>query len=198
MPLESAPATRASRAQRPVRRHRRTTAIAIITVGAALLSVGGGSYAYWSTQTALTAGPVTAGDLNLSLGAGTWTLKGVLGTAQPVANLTTVKIVPGDVLTLTQPIDVTLVGNTIAADLKAEVGSTFTSGALGSNLDVVLSVASYGTATSANTYRLTSANSGAATATLTVTFKPGTTGRAGATQSVNLNDIAFTLTQASS
>ncbi|MCW2164672.1 alternate signal-mediated exported protein, RER_14450 family [Microbacterium hydrothermale] len=198
MSLETAPATRASLAQRPVRRHRRTTAIAIITVGAALLSVGGGSYAYWSTQTALTAGPVTAGDLNLSLGAGTWTLKGVLGTAQPVANLTTVKIVPGDVLTLTQPIDVTLVGNTIAADLKAEVGSTFTSGALGSNLDVVLSVASYGTATSANTYRLSSANSGAATATLTVTFKPGTIGRAGATQSVNLNDIAFTLTQASS
>ncbi len=198
MSSSTAPAPAPTPTARPVRRHRRTTAILAIAVGAALLSAGGGTYAYWSTQTALTAGPVSAGDLNLSLGTGTWSLKGVLGSAQSVSNLTTVKIVPGDVLTLTQPLDVTLVGTTIAADLKAEVGSTFTSGALGSNLDVVLTVSSYGTATGTNTYRLTSANSGAATATLTITFKPGTTGRAGAAQSVNLNDIAFTLTQASS
>ena len=183
---------------RPARRPRRTTAILTIAVGAALLSAGGGTYAYWSTQTALEAGPVSAGDLDLALGAGTWTLKGVLGTPQSVTDLSTVKIVPGDVLTLTQPIDVTLVGTTIAADLRAQVGSTFTSGALGSNLDVALTVGGYGTATSPNTYRLTPANSGAATATLTITFKPGTGDRVGATQSVNLNDIAFTLTQASS
>lgn len=183
---------------RPLRRHRRGTAILAIAAGAALMLGGGGTYAYWSTQTALTAGPVQSGDLNLSLGTGTWTLKGVLGTAQTVTNLTNVKIVPGDVLTLTQPLNVTLVGDTIAADLKAELGSSFTTGTLGTNLDVALAVSSYGTATGVNTYRITQANNGAATAQLTITFKPTTTGRVGANQSVNLNDIAFSLTQASS
>ncbi|MGN7968020.1 alternate-type signal peptide domain-containing protein [Microbacterium sp. 22296] len=192
------PAAPSEVAPPPVRRHRRGTAILAIAAGTALMLGGGGTFAYWSTQTALTAGPVQSGDLNLSLGAGTWTLKGVLGTAQTVNNLTNVRIVPGDVLTLTQPLNVTLVGDTIAADLKAEVGSAFATGALGSNLDVALTVSSYGTATGTNTYRITQANTGAATATVTISFKPGTTGRVGANESVNLNDIAFTLTQASS
>lgn len=183
---------------RPVRRHRRGTAILAIAAGAALMLGGGGTYAYWSTQTALSSGTVQSGNLDLSLGTGTWSLKGVLGAVQPVTNLANVRIVPGDVLTLTQPLDVTLVGDTIAADLKAQVGSTFTTGALGSNLDVALTVSSYGTPSGTNTYRLTQANNGAATATLTITFKPSTTGQVGASQSVNLNDISFTLTQASS
>ncbi len=53
---------------------------------------------------------------------GSWSLKGVLGQATSVSNLTNVKIVPGDVLTLTQPVTVTLVGDTLAADLAVTPG----------------------------------------------------------------------------
>lgn len=182
----------------PTRRSRRGTAILAVAAGTALLLGGGGTYAYWSTQTALTSGPVESGDLDLSLGTGTWTLQGVVGAAQTITDLTDVRIVPGDVLTLTQPLDVTLVGDTIAADLTAELGSSFTTGTLGTNLDVVLTVDSFGTATGANTYRVTPADSGATTAELTITFDPTTPDQVGANQSVDLDDIAFSLTQASS
>lgn len=182
----------------PVRRGAKGKAIFAIVAGTALLLGGGGTYAYWSTQTALSSGSVQSGNLDLSLGTGTWSLKGVLGDVQPVTDLAGVRIVPGDVLTLTQPLNVTLVGDTIAADLKAEVGSAFTTGILGSNLDVALTVSSYGTPTGTNTYRLTQANNGAATATLTITFKPSTAQQVGTSQSVDLNNISFTLTQASS
>lgn len=182
----------------PAPRSRRGTAILAIAAGTALLLGGGGTYAYWSTQTALTAGPVESGDLDLSLGTGTWTLQGVLGTAQTVTDLSAVRMVPGDVLTLSQPLEVTLVGDTIAADLTAELGPTFTAGTLGANLDVELTIDSYGTATAANTYRIIESDSGAATAQVTITFDPATPDQVGTNQSVDLDDIAFTLTQASS
>lgn len=185
-------------AERPVRRHRRGTAILAIAAGTALLFGGGGTYAYWSTQTALTAGPVQSGDLDLTLGTGAWTLTGALQPATPVTNLADIHLVPGDVLTLTQPITVTLVGDTIAADLTAALGPSFTSGTLASYLDVQLTVPGLGTATTANTYRITGTTSQTVDATLRITFRSTTDLRNGVNSSVDLNGVAFTLTQASS
>lgn len=186
------PATRASRRQR----HGKAKAILAIAAGTALLLGGGGTYAYWTTTTALTNTEITAGNLGLTLRQGSWTLKGALqSSAASVTDIANVRIVPGDVLTLTQNIDVTLVGDTLTADLKAELGSTFAAAGLGANLDVAMTVSTYGTPTAANTYRLTSANNGAAVAIVTITFKPGTGGQVGVGQKVNLSDVKFTLTQ---
>lgn len=186
------PATRAAR--RP--RHGKAKAILAIAAGTALLLGGGGTYAYWSTSTALTNTDITAGDLALTLGPGTWTLKGALqNTAANVTDIASVKIVPGDVLTLTQTLDVTLEGNTLAADLKAELGSTFAAAGLGENLDVAMTVSTYGTPIAENTYRLTAANNGIAVATVKITFDPGTDGQIGVGQKVNLSDVKFTLSQ---
>lgn len=191
--------TLATTDERPVRRHRKAKAILAIAAGTALLLGGGGTYAYWSTEQALTATPINSGNLDLGLGAGTWSLKGVLGAVTPVSNLANVRIVPGDVLTLTQPLTVTLTGDTLVADLQAKVGASLSGSTLGQNLTVALTMpTNYGTSTGNNTFRLTQANSGTTTATVTITFKPATAGQTAVATSVNLNDISFALTQASS
>ncbi|WP_295852039.1 alternate-type signal peptide domain-containing protein [uncultured Microbacterium sp.] len=182
----------------PAPRHRKAKAILAIAAGTALLLGGGGTYAYWSTEKALTATQVNSGNLDLGLGAGTWKLKGALQAAPTdLTSLTNVKIVPGDVLTLTQPLTVTLTGDTLVANLKAELGSTFSASVLGQNLDVKLTMpANYGTSTSDTSYRLTSADSGTPNATLTITFRGGTSQQTAVNTSVNLSDVKFSLSQA--
>lgn len=190
----AAPSTR----RRTTRRHRRGKAIVAVAAGTALMLGGAGTYAFWSTSEALQATAVSSGNLDLSLGTSEWTLKGIVGSVRDVTDLADVRIVPGDVLTLTQVVDVTLEGDTLVADLAAVVGSDFATGALGAHLDVDLSISSYGAQTGTNTYRLTEANNGPATAVLTITFDPDVEQTTGANASVDLDEIAFTLTQASS
>lgn len=183
----------------PVRRSRRGTATLAIAAGTALLLGGAGTYAYWSTETALTAGVIESGDLDLTLGDGTWTLAGVLQPATAVTDLTDVRLVPGDVLTLTQPITVTLVGDTIAADLTSTLGPSFTSGSLAPYLDVELTLpAGLGTATADNTYRIVGATEQTVDATLRITFLADTAERDGVNSAVDLGGVSFALTQASS
>jgi len=188
----------ATRRTRTRRRGVNGKAIAAIVAGTALLLGGGGTYAYWSTQTALTAGTVNSGNLALSLGTGSWTLKGVLGAVTPVTNLANVKVVPGDVLTLTQPVTVTLVGDTLVADLAVTQTSSFVTGPAAQYVKVAVSVPGLGAQTSANTYRVTPATAGTLTATVTVTFDGATPNQVGVNTAIDLNQLAFSLTQASS
>ena len=197
MSQSTEPAAR-TRADRPTRRHRRTKAILAMAAGTALLLGGGGTYAFWTTQTALTAGTVSSGNLALSLGTGSWSLKGVLGQATSVSNLTNVKIVPGDVLTLTQPVTVTLVGDTLAADLAVTQGASFVTGPAAPYVKVVVNITGLGAQTGTNTYRVTPATAGTLTATVTVTFDSATPNLVGVNTPVDLNQLAFSLTQASS
>jgi len=197
MSQSTEPVTR-TRTARPARRHRRTKAILAIAAGTALLLGGGGTYAFWTTQTALTAGTVSSGNLALSLGTGSWSLKGVLGQATSVSNLTNVKIVPGDVLTLTQPVTVTLVGDTLAADLAVTQGASFVTGPAAPYVKVVVNITGPGAQTGTNTYRVTPATAGTLTATVTVTFDSTTPNLVGVNTPVDLNQLAFSLTQASS
>ncbi|MFJ4039006.1 alternate-type signal peptide domain-containing protein [Microbacterium sp. NPDC090007] len=201
MSLSPKPTTRTRATRSGTRRPRgQAKAIVAIAAGTALLLGGAGTYAFWSTQTALGAAPVSSGDLDLSLGDAEWTLQGVLGQAQPVADVSAVRIVPGDVLTLTQALDVTLIGDTIEADLAASLGATFAQG-LGQYLDVDLTLDSFGTEVDETTYHLVEADitdpdgTQAVTATLTITFDPATANRDGVNSSVNLEDVVFTLTQ---
>jgi len=175
----------------------RTKGILAIAVGTALLLGGGGTYAYWSTQQALTAGTVTTGDLNLGLGTPSWTLTGVLSPAAPVADPAAVRIVPGDTLTLTQPVTVTLVGNTIQANLAVNTGSIVPAD-VAQYVSVAFTAPGLGTPTGTNTYRVTPATAGTINATVTVTFSSSTPDRIAANTAVNLNNITFSLTQASS
>ncbi|MCC3269664.1 alternate-type signal peptide domain-containing protein [Arthrobacter gengyunqii] len=87
-----------------------------IGVGAALLLGGGGTLAIWNDSETTAAGSITAGDLQLSPvvgGDGKWT--NAVGT---VVDLNTYKVVPGDVLTYTQKLNVKLTGDLMTAKLS--------------------------------------------------------------------------------
>ncbi|MER2133583.1 MAG: alternate-type signal peptide domain-containing protein [Arthrobacter sp.] len=82
-------------------------------VGVALLLGGGGTLAVWNQSVSANAGTIAAGDLNLQTEKGVWTSN----ISGQVGNIANYKIVPGEKLTYTQNVDVTLAGNNIAANL---------------------------------------------------------------------------------
>ncbi|MGW9402452.1 alternate-type signal peptide domain-containing protein [Arthrobacter sp. NPDC055585] len=96
-------------------------------VGVALLLGGGGTLAVWNDTANAQAGTIAAGTLDLKEPAkGTWT-SNISGT---VVDITTYKIVPGETLTYTQQLDVTLVGDQMKATLGIDgvPASTFANG----------------------------------------------------------------------
>lgn len=200
--LATTPAPDPSRLRaRPVKRRRTTgKAIAAIAAGTALLLGGTGTLAIWSTQTALTAGPIESGNLDLIVDTteGAWTLDGLVGgliTLDP-ADISAVRIVPGDVLTLTQPIEVILEGDTLAADLSLS-STDVVGGALAPYVDVELAVTGLGSAVG-NTYRVTPQTDGTLVAVVTITFDATTSGQLGANTELDLSNLVFSLTQVAS
>ena len=182
-------------AQTPKRASSRTKAIVAIAAGTALLLGGAGTLAYWSTSQSLTAGTVTSGDLDLTLGTGVWTLDGVLTSPTVVADPSTVRIVPGDMLTLEQPVTVTLVGDNLEADLTVDVTAAIPS-ANANDFTVALTVTG-ATANGVNTYRLKPADVTAPLqATLTITFNSATADRVAVNTAIDLSKVTFNLTQA--
>jgi alternate signal-mediated exported protein len=95
-----------------------------IGVGAALLLGGGGTLAVWNDSETAAAGQIVAGELSLAPaadGAGKWT-----NAAGTPVDLAKYKVVPGDVLTYTQKLDVKLAGDLMKAKLTM-TSPTFTS-----------------------------------------------------------------------
>ncbi|MFP5368745.1 MAG: alternate-type signal peptide domain-containing protein, partial [Actinomycetes bacterium] len=88
-------------------------------MGAALLLGGGGTLAAWNDQATAAPGSIITGDLNVEATKGAWTNSaGTDVTADLKSGAYTV--VPGDQLTFTQEMDVTLKGNNMAATLSAK------------------------------------------------------------------------------
>lgn len=185
-------------ASTPKRFSPRAKAIVAIAAGTALLLGGAGTYAFWSTSASLNAGTVNSGDLNLTLGTGTWALDGALTPSTPVADPAAVFIVPGDVLTLTQPLNVTLVGDNLEALLTADLSAVIPAAAA-SYITVSLTTSGAGTPEGINTYRLTPDDvKTPISAVLTVTFDATTSNRVAVNTPINLTALTFSLTQASS
>lgn len=181
----------------PRRKSSRTKGIVAIAAGAVLLLGGGTTLAYWSTTLTLDAGTVNSGDLDLALGDATWTLDGVIGDPVAVADPSVVNIVPGDVLTLTQEIDVTLVGDTIEALLSADTADLVPADAAAA-FTVELDLGDIGTP-DGDAVRLTPDDvADPITATLTITFDPATADRDFVNTPLDLSEVGFTLEQASS
>ncbi|MDK1360207.1 alternate-type signal peptide domain-containing protein [Arthrobacter sp. zg-Y1219] len=86
-----------------------------IGLGSALLLGGGGTLAVWNASaTATEAGQIASGDLKMTAGAGTWSSNMTAGTITRIADY---KMVPGEKLTYSQPLNIILVGDRITADL---------------------------------------------------------------------------------
>lgn len=88
--------------------------------GVALLLGGGGTLAVWNESVNTSAGTITAGELGLEAAEGEWT-----SNLSGVVDISSHKVVPGEVLTFTQNLTVTLVGAGIKANLNV-VGNTLT------------------------------------------------------------------------
>src|SRR6476620_2548405 len=142
---------------------------AAIAVGAALLLGGGGTLASWNAADNAAPGTVVAGDLNVvKTAAGVWTDR-----AGATIDIATYKVVPGDKLTYTQVLDVTLTGDKMAANITA-TGTGANNGFTPANVVVSGPVLTVGGTTVANPLK----TSKTVTATITFEFLSTTTGRA--------------------
>jgi alternate signal-mediated exported protein len=83
-------------------------------VGVALLLGGGGTLATWNATANASAGTIAAGELKMTAGTGSWASNMTAGAIR-VADY---KMVPGEKLTYSQDLAVTLVGDRITANLK--------------------------------------------------------------------------------
>jgi alternate signal-mediated exported protein len=164
---------------------------AAIAVGAALLLGGGGTLANWNAEATAAPGTIVAGDLNVVKSVnGVW--KDRNGTT---VDISTYKVVPGDKLTFTQDLTVTLTGNKMAANV-ATTGISPTNGFTTANVTVSAPVLTVGGAAVANPLKPTQTGADqTVTATITFEFLSTTTGRADTTASYNFNNVAFQLTQ---
>ncbi|MEV7572313.1 alternate-type signal peptide domain-containing protein [Pseudarthrobacter sp. NPDC089323] len=163
---------------------------AAIAVGAALLLGGGGTLAAWNAEATQTPGTIVAGDLNVvnATTAGVWKDR-----AGATIDIAAYKVVPGDKLTYTQDLTVTLVGDKMAANIGT-TGITATNGFIPANVSVTGPALTVGTTPVSNPLKPTG-SAQTVTATITFEFLSTTSGRGDVTKTYNFNDVAFQLEQ---
>jgi alternate signal-mediated exported protein len=163
---------------------------AAIAVGAALLLGGGGTLASWNAGATGTPGTVVAGDLNVTAATGVWKDH----ANNTITNIASYKVVPGDKLTYTQVLDVTLTGDKMAAEVAAE-GATPDNGFTAANVvvtDPVLTVGDTGLGAEVTNPLKTTQK---VTAKITFEFKWATANRDDVTEEYDFKDVSFTLNQ---
>jgi alternate signal-mediated exported protein len=156
-------------------------------LGVALLVGGGGTLAVWNTAAKVeNVGTIQSGDMELKAEGGVWTN----AATTKITDITDYQIVPGDKLTFTQPVEITLKGDLMQAELD------FT-GQLGTaeHLLVSSTVLTNKHGDTINKGVLTPDLSGSYTAKVTVEFKEDITGRAGTNEKAILGALQFNLDQ---
>lgn len=164
---------------------------AAIAVGAALLLGGGGTLAAWNATDSATPGVIAAGDLNVIAGTGAWTDR----NNQPV-DIRTYKVVPGDKLTYTQDLTVTLVGDKLAAKIVLANLPASTFSADNVSISPLKLTNGAGEVTEADVLKPVK---GSATQSVTAStifeFNGSTSGRNDVTKTYNLGNVSYTLSQ---
>ena len=163
---------------------------AAIAVGAALLLGGGGTLANWNDSVSASPGTITAGTLDVAkTAAGEWKDR----ANNTITDISSYRVVPGDKLTFTQDVDVTLTGDKMAASITA-VGTGEANGFTSNNVSITgPSLTVGGTAIANNLTQ--SANVQKVTATITFEFLSGTSGQSDVNKTYNFGNIGFTLQQ---
>lgn len=160
-------------------------------VGVILLVGGGGTLATWNQTQSASMGSVVSGDLNLEVNTATdkghWT-----NASGSTINVATYKVVPGDVLTYTQDLKVTLTGDQMRARLSLTVNGT-NNGFNLNNVDVYPTTLMKG-GKDVNGAVLLPADSGIVTASTKMAFKTST-GLRDSTKANGALDIGYKLVQ---
>ncbi|WP_300266888.1 alternate-type signal peptide domain-containing protein [Microbacterium sp.] len=180
-----------STTRRDLRRGSRTKAIVAIAAGAVLLLGGGTTLAYWSTQATIDGGTISSGDLNLTLvDSPSWSLTPEGGTSAPVPDIAAIDIVPGDTVTLTQDVTLTLVGDNLIADLPVG-GVTVPTGIVPTAVTLTDGTG----ATFSGTGLTSDLNGETVTASVAFQFDPATADRDLVTTDFVFDDVQLTLEQ---
>ena len=152
--------------------------------GISLLMGGAGSLALWNDSVSVSASTVSSGTLDVaSTVPGTW--------SQSIA-----KIVPGDTVTYTENLALTAIGDNLKATVSSNV-ATLTNGITGSTVTstyVVRNASNAVVTPTAGVYTL-GAGSYTVAVTITVTFPNSVSDQVGQNSSVNLSNLAVTVTQ---
>ncbi len=180
--------------------------------GILLLLSGAGTFALWNGTASAAAGSVKSGTMTIATdtAAGSWSVVHGTGTSTPIADISTFRAVPGDVLTFTQNVKITAIGDNLSAILtvdpstiKAANSASAADNALVAALKSGLSFAvtsplptGITAGTAANTYTV-SGKAGAQTLTVAVQlpFDSTTTGTVAQGGTVDLSALGFTLAQ---
>ena len=172
--------------------HKALKGAAALAAAAALLLGGYGTYALWSDSETLNGGSIDSGQLALDgTTAGVWrdASAGTPGTV--IADISTFRIVPGDVLTYSLSRTVRAQGDNLQATLAADPSSVTGDPELLADVDVTTAGAVNGTATTA----ITPANDGQTVNVLvTFDFDPLSL-NATQLESLDLSALQLTLTQ---
>jgi alternate signal-mediated exported protein len=173
--------------------------------GIALLLGGAGTFALWNSSIGVASGTVSTGTLAFgTASAATWADNSVGAIGGTSFNPATQKIVPGDVVSLTQTITVLATGKNLQAqlaylpssvaiptDLVGQIVPTLT--VTKASGDATLS----GAGTTLSPYLITPTAGGTSTFTvvLSFAFNSAVSGVVGQNESVDLSGAKFTLTQ---
>ncbi|UWX97992.1 alternate-type signal peptide domain-containing protein [Arthrobacter zhaoxinii] len=165
-----------------------------IGIGSAMLLGGGGTLAVWNQTQAANAGQIAAGDLELTTQAGVWTnAYGTVVDLDPSNTVADYKVVPGDVLTYSQTMDVKLTGDLMQAKLSIQnvPSSTF----VAQNVTIDNVVVKDAAGANLQNAILKPANSGKVTASAKFTFKQDTDLRSSANALADFKNITYKLDQ---
>jgi alternate signal-mediated exported protein len=165
--------------------------------GIVLLMGGFGTYALWSDSADLKDSTVQSGRLDIStVGAPVWTDESPDRTsANWSAND---RMVPGDVVKMTQSLDIDAVGKNLELDLAVTpVNAADDNGADWDSLQVAMELDDKDLATAGNGhFTATAAAAALHTLEVTFTFPHGTPGSADERRTLDLSDLGVTVTQA--
>ncbi|WP_010203883.1 alternate-type signal peptide domain-containing protein [Salinibacterium sp. PAMC 21357] len=178
--------------------------------GIALLLGGAGTLATWNSSAAVTSAAtgITAGTLEITPTSGVSTDGWKVGTPGTGINISTFKIVPGDVLTFTKTFDVAAVGNNLTATAALGTGAITAASAAATGGPLAQDTALATTLTNNASFAFTVDGSASPTVTantntkkivvtVTLTYPKGavTVGNDSKLGAVNLGAFAVTLTQ---
>ena len=158
-------------------------------VGVALMVGGGGTLAVWNAAADAGAGTIASGNLDLrAQAAGTWSSS----ISGPIADIAAYKVVPGETLTYTQPLSVTLEGDNLQAVLTVS-GAGVNNGFTAANVAVVgPSLTNTGGQVLPDTVL---SDSQTVTASTSFEFKSTTSGRDSVNASYDFSSISYLLEQ---
>jgi alternate signal-mediated exported protein len=164
-----------------------------IAAGAAgiLLLGGAGTFALWQDTKNIDAGSLSTGELNLTLGgAGAWNDL-TSGTADPISDISTFNIVPGDTLVYTTTATINAEGDNLKGTLTV-AEDTFTL-PTGASAVITTQESAEGLDAVGNVLTFTEAGTYTVDVKLTVTFDAN--GLADQDEALDLDGIALTLQQ---